>query len=102
MSFTNPYWVPGPNVRAKKYLKRISNSLGFQFNLPAPDPVTAGWYYGVPGPIANENRKRVTDPRPEFFAVGNIMPTVGGIPRMNPHSEEMKFSRKQYTKNVSR
>ena len=99
MSFTHPYWTPSFNYRLRKSLKPISNNLGFQFNLPYPDPVTAGWYYGEGAPYGR--RTVVTDSRPEFYTVGgNIMPSVNGIPRMDPHSSEMTFSRAKYTQKI--
>jgi len=98
-NFTHPYWNAPTFTRQQKFLKPISGSLGFQFNLPWRDPVTAGWYYGEGAPYGR--RTVVTDSRPEFYTVGgNIMPSVNGIPRMDPHSSEMTFSRAKYTKNI--
>jgi len=96
MNFTHPYWTPPYETRLLKTLAPIANNYGFQFNLPYPDPVTAGFYYGENPPLGR--REYVYDSRPEYFTVGgNIMPTVNGKPRFDPHSPDMTFSREKHT-----
>ena len=102
VSFTHPYWSPPFFTRQQKFLKPISNNLGFQFNIPWPDPVSAGWYHGEGGENVYGRRTIVTKSDPEYFTVGgNIMPSTNGVPRMDPFSPAMTFSRDDYTKKVN-
>jgi len=101
MNFTHPYWTPDASFRTQKFLKPISNNIGFTFQLPWPAPVTAGYYYGEGGENIFGRRTQVTDSRPEYFTVGgDVMPTTGGIPAFDPHGKVMTFSRKKYTKRI--
>ena len=92
---THPYWTPPLVFGTRKSLKPIARDLGFQWQLPWPLPVTAGYYYGEQ-PVWGR-RESVYSARPEWFAVDNIIPSSGNIPMVNPHTEEMKYSRKDYT-----
>ena len=100
-SFRHPYWTAPVSTRPQKFLKPMLNNLGWNFNIPHEDPVTAGFYYGEQPGIYGR-RTIVTRSDPEYYTVsGNIMPSVNGIPRMDPYSREMRFSREDYTKKVA-
>ena len=92
---THPYWEPPIEFKPRKQLKPIVRTMGFQFNLPWPLPVTAGYYYGEQ-PVP-QRREYVYSSLPEWFATDDIMPSTGGIPLMNPYTHEMRFSRDDYT-----
>ena len=98
MNPTNPFWTPEPAFIAQTSLKPISNTLGFQFNLPWPDPTTAGFYYGE-GPQYGR-RELIYRSDPEYFARQNILPSIGGVPRFNPYDPIYKFDRSRYTARV--
>ena len=93
---TNPYWDPPTVFKTRKMLKPIARDLGFQFALPWPLPVSAGFYHGE-NPVWGR-KQQVTASQPEWFATDNIIPSSGGIPLVNPHTAEMKFNRSQFTR----
>jgi len=100
-SFTNVFWAPPKQFVSKSFLKPISGHLGFQINIPTPDPVTSGFYYGEGPPIYNVRPPTVvTRSDPEYYTVGGVLPTVAGRPRVDPQSKEMKFSRARFTKTI--
>ena len=95
MQATNPYWTPPAQFKTVKYLKPIARDLGFQFHLPWPLPVSAGYYYGE-NPVWGR-KESVYSSQPEWFATDHIIPSSGGIPLMNPYTKEMTFNRQDYT-----
>ena len=95
MQPTNPYWTPPVQFTRRKKLKPIARDLGFQFALPWQLPVSAGYYYGE-NPVWGR-REMVFSAQPEWFSTDHIIPSSGNIPLMNPYTEEMKFSRANYT-----
>jgi hypothetical protein len=98
MNPTNPYWTPDPAYVKKTSLKPITNTLGFQFNLPWPDLSTSGFYYGE-NPVYGR-RQLVYRSDPEYYARQNIIPSIGGVPRVNPYDKIYQFSREKYTVRV--
>jgi len=99
MNPTSPYWAPEQVYKGVKSQQFQERRLGFQFDIPHPDPVTAGFYYGenpIPG-----RRELVYSAQPEYFAVENIIPSAGGIPRYNPYDKAFHFSRAQVTQKFS-
>lgn len=97
MSFMNPsnaYWAP-PQFK-KSFQKPISGNQGFLINIPYPDPIST--------PSTGEGNENIYGKRelvfttlPEMFAVGNVLPTTGGIPRLDPNSFAGQHSRSDYT-----
>ena len=100
-NFTNVFWTAPKQFHTQTFLKPISGHLGFQINIPKPDPVTSGFYYGENPPINNVRAPTVvTRSDPEWYVVDGTMPTVAGHARMDPTSKAMKFSRAKYTRTI--
>ena len=70
---------------------------GILYNIPFRDPVQTGFVYGEGNQNVYGLRKLVFSTEPETFAVGNVLPTTAGIPRIDPYSRENRFSREDYT-----
>ena len=98
MNPSNVYWHPPQYTTTSQ--KPISGNIGFLMNLPYPDPVTAGVTNGAGNQNIYGKRELVFSTLPEMFAVGNIMPTTGGIPRVDPNSLAATHSREQHTVRV--
>ena len=95
MNPTSLYWTPEVIYKGVKSQAFKERQLGFQFDIPYPDPVTAGFYDGE-NPTAGRN-ELVFSNQPEIFAVQNIIPSVGGIPRFNPYNKLAHFKRSDVT-----
>ena len=95
MNLSNPYWTAPSDFSPKKSLWDFTRDRGFQWNLPWPMPVSAGWYYGEQPEMGR--RQHVFRADPEWVAFGDVIPSTGGIPMVNPYSDEMKFKRSDYT-----
>ena len=95
MNITQPYWNSENFSTKQRSVRPIENTYGFDFTLPWPDLTTAGWYNGQ-NPVP-QRQELVFRDDPEWFAVQNIVPASGGIPRYNIHSPEFKFNRENYT-----
>lgn len=67
------------------------------YNIPYRNPVSSGVVYGEGNQNVLGEQKLVFETHPETFAVNNILPTYGGVPPINPHSWENRFSREDYT-----
>ena len=97
MNPSNVYWHPPQYTVAG--LKPISGNIGFLLNLPYPDPVSTEF-----SGQGNENiygkRELVYSTLPEMYAVGNILPTTGGHPRIDPNSLAARHSRADFTVRV--
>ena len=93
MGFTSVYWQPEKYTRSRKFVKPISGHLGIDFDLPKRDPVTAGWYFNQNQSLASGHVTKLSKGyQPEYFLSGdNVLPTVGGNPRLAKHL--FKFSR---------
>ena len=99
MNPTSPYWTPDPGFQKKQFsTKQLSNTLGFLNTLPWPEVTTAGYYYGE-NPVYGR-RTLVYRSDPEYYARENIIPSVGGIPSINPYDRIYKFSREKFTVKV--
>ena len=96
MQVSNAYWAPPQYTQTS--LKPISGNTGFLMNLPYPDPVSTGMYSGEGSEnIYGDNRKLVFTTLPEIYPVGNILPTTGGIPRVDPNSAHGQHNRDNFT-----
>ena len=99
MNVTHPFWQPPREFVGQKNFSQtqtpIARNLGFQFQIPWPLPATAGFYDGQ-NPIWGR-RELVFSGNPEYFAVGNTIPSAGGVPLINPYSREMQYSRENFT-----
>ena len=85
MSPANAYWTPPPLFqKPMNFLRPVSNTTGYSIVLPFQDPVCTPHYYGE-NPVYGR-REYAFNTLPEMYAVANIMPTSGGIPRINPFS----------------
>ena len=98
MNATSPYWAPESFLSKKKSQPLQERRRGFQIDPPHRDPVTAGWYYGEnPTP---DRRELVYSAQPEWFAVQNVIPSVGGIPRFNPYDRIYHHKRSDVTEKM--
>ena len=70
---------------------------GIIYNIPYRDPVQTGFVYGDGNQTVFGEQKLVFSTQPETFAVGNILPTTAGRPRIDPNSRENRFHREDYT-----
>ena len=98
MNSSNVYWHPPQYTITSA--KPISGNIGFLMNLPYPDPVSAGFTHGVGNENIYGKRELVFSALPEMYAVGNIMPMTGGIPRVDPNGLAASHSREQHTLRV--
>ena len=89
MNTSNLYWTP-PATEIKSALP-ISGHLGFQIDIPKRDPVSTPWYYGQNA--LPDRREMSLSGWPELYPVDNVLPTVGGIPRIDPRSFAARVSR---------
>ena len=99
MGFTNVYWQPEAYAHfpERSYLFPITRHLNMDWEIPAHEPVTAGWYFSENPVIPNVHDKISLNPRPEYFAVGGEVVTRGG--RVALSKEEQKYKRKFYIDN---
>lgn len=99
MNATHPFWqVPVVFVGQKDFrqtLTPIARNLGFQFRIPWPLPVTAGFYDGQ-NPIWGR-RELTFSSDPEYFSIEGTIPSTAGVPLVNPYTPAMQFSRKAVT-----
>ena len=95
MNVTSLYWAPPQVYQGVKSQNLQEHRRGFQFDIPWRDPVTSGWNYGE-NPLAGR-KELVYSAQPEYFAVQNIIPSVGGIPRYNPYDRAFHYSREHVT-----
>lgn len=70
---------------------------GILYNIPYRQPVSTGFVYGEGNQNVLGEQKLVFDTRPETMPVAGMLPVNGGFPSINPHSEENRFSREDYT-----
>jgi hypothetical protein len=99
MNPTQPYWTPEPWTQTTRFNKKqLANTLGFTIGLPWPEVTTAGQYFGE-NPVYGR-RELVYRSDAEYFARQNIIPSVAGIPSINPYDRIYKFSREKYTVRV--
>ena len=92
MNPSNAYWTPRAFfLQNTRSLPPLTNTTGFLINLPWPDPVSTPSYYGE-NPVWGRKEYGFST-LPELYAIGNIMPTTAGIPRVNPHGFAAKANR---------
>ena len=95
MNPANVYW--SAPMYKQTSLKPISGHTGFLLNLPYPDPVSTPFNNGEGSNNIYGKRELVFTGLPEIYAVGNIVPTTGGVPRIDPKSFAATHSREYYT-----
>ena len=98
MNPSNAYWAP-PQYQVSS-LKPISGNLGFLLNLPYPDPVSGPFSFGEGNTDIYGKRELVGSSFPELYAIGNVLPLTGGIPRVAPNGLAATHSRAAYTVRV--
>lgn len=98
---TTPFWKAAPSQVNFNSNIRFSND-GIIYNIPFRDPVSTGYVYGDGNQNVLGEQKLVFSTQPEVFSVANILPTVGGIPRVNPYSWENRFNREEHTVRYNR
>ena len=98
MNQSNAYWAPPQYTQTS--LKPLSGNLGFLLNLPYPDPISTPFTNGEGDENIYGKRELVFTTFPEMYAVGNILPMTGGIPRLDPTSFAATHSREKYTVRV--
>lgn len=97
MSIVNAYWVPSPDHITFSNPK--FNDLGFRNDLPWPLPATVGAEYFGSGreqlPLEKVLNKTIQG---EYFPRGgNVVPSSGGMPLINPFSKTFTHERDAYT-----
>ena len=98
MNPSNVYWQP-PQYN-KQFLEPISGTPGFLFNLPYRGPVSEAMSFGEGRENIRGVRELISTTLPELHAVGNILPSTAGFPRVNPQSFQGSFRRAPYIKKV--
>jgi len=98
MNPSNVYWAAPQYTRT--FLKPISGNPGFLMNLPYPDPVSGQMYSGEGRENIYGLRELVYTTLPEIYAIGNILPTTGGVPRVDPTSVHARHSREAFTRRI--
>ena len=98
MQPTSPYWFQ-PSFQSKTMAKPITNTLGFQTNIPWPLPVTVGAIYAGDG-AAPDRREITTSAFGEWFAVDNTIPSSGGVPLINVKEPRFQYSRENFVHRI--
>lgn len=80
MQVTSPYWFQ-PEFEPTRTQPPITD-LGFMRTIPWPAPVTVGALYTGSGALP-DRRTIETSPWGEYFAVGNKVPSSGGVSLYN-------------------
>lgn len=102
MSIVNAYWLPRP-THVTTANPQFAD-LGFRNDIPWPLPTTVGAEYFGAGreelPFEKELNPTVQG---EYFPRGgNMIPSSGGIPLVNPYSKTFNFERDAYTTEFER
>ena len=99
---TNAYWIPEP-THVKTQNHKVSD-LGFRNDIPWPLPTTVGAEYFGEGreelPL-----EKVLNPtvQGEYFSRGgDVIPSSGGVPLINPYSKRFTHERDAYTTEFKR
>lgn len=96
MNPSNAYWTPPQYTKTSEMSK--SGHPGFFLNLPYPDPISQPWgMFGEGNQNIYGKRELVFTALPEMFAVGDVLPTTGGYPRVDPRSIAAQVSRSHHT-----
>ena len=97
MNPSNAYWAPPPLKQT--FLKPFFGT-GFLINLPYPDPVFSPSTGEGAENILGKEKELVFTTLPETFAVADILPMTGGVPRVDPNSFAGTHTRAAYTRRV--
>ena len=73
--------------------------LGYSIEIPVNDIYTAGWQESRPDIWGYEN-KLITNSQPEYYAPGNVIRAVGGLPNIDVTNPIYSFDRSKYTYSV--
>ena len=92
---TTPFWVDKSSE--KTFGTQNFTGDGILYNIPYRDPVQTGFVFGDGNQNVFGDNKLVFSTQPETFAVGNILPTVAGKPRIDPNAWQNTFSREKVT-----
>ena len=97
MQFSNPYWAPDLRFNTQKTKPLLDKTLGFEFDIPWPLPVTVGFYAGE-GALPGRRELSYQQPhQSEYFATDNIIPATAGVGLVNPYAPHFKFKRSDVT-----
>ena len=88
MNSTQIYWNPPKEYFKQTFLQPVANTLGFWVEIPPPDPVTSGWYFGEGRENVFGDRNLSFDTRPEIYAIDNTI-----RPGFKSSAEYMKIDR---------
>ena len=88
MNPTQIYWQPPKQYFKQSFLKPVANTLGFWVNIPNPEPVSSGFYYGEGKENIFGLRELGFDTRPEVYAIDNVIDR-----RFKSQAEFMKIDR---------
>jgi hypothetical protein len=97
MSIVNAYWIPEPSTL--KSLNPKFEDLGFRHDIPWPLPTTVGAEYFSEGreKLALEKELNKTVQGEYFPRGGNVLPSSGGMPLVNPFSKVFTHERVAYS-----
>ena len=95
MNPSNVYWQPPQYTQA--FDTPLSRTTGFLMNIPYPDPVSATVTFGEGSENIYGKREIITSSLPELYAVGDVLPTTGGYPRIDPNGFAARHSRELHT-----
>ena len=98
MQPTSPYWFQ-PEFQPKQMLKSLTGHLGFQTQIPWPQPVTVGAIYSGDGALP-DRREITTSPFGEWYAIDNIIPSSGGVPLVNVNEPRFQYSRAKFVHRI--
>ena len=94
MNPSNVYWSA---PQTQTWIQDHSGHLGFQIQIPYPDPVSTPFWYGEGNEKIEGIRQLSFSTLPELFTVGGVLPHTAGYPRVNPKSLAGTFSREKHT-----
>ena len=98
----NAYWLPEPtDVRA---VNHKPGDLGFRNDLPWPLPATVGAEYFGEGrnELPLEKELNTTFQGEYHMRGGNVVPSSGGVPLVNPYSKTFTHSRDAFSQKFER
>ena len=98
MNLTNPYWSTPAMFDTHKGLLGYENHRGFFFKIPHPDIQTSGYYFGENPMYGRRELVMAGGERPQYYAVGGILPASGGVPKYDPRSANYNVKRSNFTK----
>ena len=75
------------------------SDLGYSIDIPWNDIYTTGWQESRPDIWGYEN-KLITSSQPEYYAPGNIVRSIGGLPSIDVKNPIYSFDRSKHTYSV--